>query len=50
VPSQFSDPNIFKVTIDEDKDQEIILELSDVERQINTQKTIKVSINQATII
>lgn len=50
VPSQFSDPNTFKVTIDEDKDQEITLELSDVERQINTKKTIKVSINQATII
>ena len=49
-PSLFSDPNTFKVTIDEDGDQEIVLEFTDPEQQISTKKTIKVSVNQAAVI
>lgn len=49
-PSLFSDPNTFQITIDEEWDQELTLELTDPDQQISTTKTIKIVVNQATII
>ncbi len=49
-PSLFSDPNTFQITIDEDKQQEITLEVSDPDQQLTTTKTIEITVNQATII
>lgn len=50
VAAQFSDPNLFKINIDEEKDYEIILDVSDQEKEIQTTKTIKVKISRAEVV
>ena len=49
-PSDFSNPNLFKVTIDEDKDQELVLTVSDPEKQLSTEKKINITIKKQNII
>ena len=48
--SDFLNPNIFKVTIDEDKDQELVLTISDPEKQLTTEKKINITVNKQKII
>lgn len=50
IQAQFSDTNLFKINIDEEKNHEIILDISDPEKEIQTTKTIKVSVNRAEVI
>ena len=50
IPSEFSNKNLFKIVIDEDKPQELVLEIANTEKQISTQKTIGVSVNKKNII
>lgn len=50
IPSEFSNKNLFKVVIDEDKTQELILEIINAEKQISTKKTITVLVNKQNII
>lgn len=49
-PSDFSDPNIFKVTIDEDKNQQLILSVSDQDKQLSTEKKINIVVKKQNII
>lgn len=49
-PSDFSNPNLFKVTIDEDKNQELILNISDSEKQLSTEKKINITVKKQDII
>jgi len=50
VQAQFSDPNLFKINIDEEKDYEILLTISDPEKEIETTKPIKVNVNRAEVV
>lgn len=50
VQSQFSDPNTFKVTIDEDKTYLLTLDVSDTDKQISSKYDITVSVKRDTIL
>lgn len=50
IQAQFSDPNLFKINIDEEKDYEILLIISDPEKEIETTKSINVKVNRADVI
>ena len=50
VPADFSNKNLFKIVIDEDKPQELILEISNAEKQISTQKKINIVVNKEDIV
>lgn len=50
VQSQFSDPNTFKVTIDEDKTYVLTLDVSDSDKQISSSFDITVSVKRDTIL
>lgn len=49
-PSDFSNPNVFKVTIDEDKEQQLVLSVSDPEKQLSTEKKINIVVKKQDII
>lgn len=46
IAAEFSNKNMFKVVIDEDKTQELILEITNSEKQITTQIPINVTVNK----
>ena len=46
IAAEFSNKNMFKVVIDEDKAQELVLEITNSEKQITTQIPIKVTVNK----
>lgn len=50
IPAEFSNKNIFKVVIDEDKAQELTLEIVNSEKQISTQKKIAITVNRDDIV
>lgn len=50
IAAEFSDKNLFKIIIDEDKPQELILEIANAEKQISTQKRINITVNKQDII
>lgn len=50
IASSFSDPNTFKVTIDEDKTYVLTLDVSDSEKQISSTVDITVSVKRDTIL
>ena len=50
IAAEFSDKNLFKVIIDEDKPQELVLEIANAEKQISTKKKINITVNKQDII
>ena len=48
--SDFSNKNLFKVVIDEDKSQELVLQITNAEKQITNEFPINISVNRKNIV
>ena len=50
LPSDFSNPNLFKVTIYDEKDQQMTLNIYDTEKQLSTEKVINIVTKKQDVI